>query len=207
MLVPAEEIWWPGPVRGSRWGCGCVPNAPDYLSVSLLGTRTGSERGGRPGRPNWRPSQTVKRGECRGSAVGGGLARHGMAQHPLPPPAAPSPTSCLPVHPRGAGSRCQDRGFPVLLPAACPWFPLRNGEPGATGCSPLQFWLLGPLQRETEAREELSSLQAMFPRAEPHHAGTLLWGCPALSTHSLREGSHPLHAAHGCSLQQVVQQG
>lgn len=150
VLVPAEEIWWPGPVRGSRWGSGCVPNAPDYLSVSLLGTRTGSEHGGRPGRPNWRPSQTVKHGECGGVGQGDwhGTAQHGTHCHPPWHPALHPARWCT----HGEQDRgTRTRGFLVLLPAACPWFPLRNGEPRATGCSPLRLWPLSPLERETEA--------------------------------------------------------
>lgn len=73
--------------EGSRWGSGCIPSAPDYLSVSPLGTRTGSEHGGRPGRPNWRPSQTVKRGERRGSAGGEHVGGTGIAQHVTVPAA------------------------------------------------------------------------------------------------------------------------
>lgn len=151
--------------EGSRWGSGCIPSAPDYLSVSPLGTRTGSEHGGRPGRPNWRPSQTVKRGERRGSAggehVGGDrhcTARHGPRCHPPWRPALHPACWCT----HGEWDRgTRTWGFPVPLPAACPWFPPRNGEPRATGCSTLQFWPSGPLQRETEARKDLSSFQAM----------------------------------------------
>ena len=164
--MPTEEIWRLGLMGGQGGGLGASPNAPDYLSVSPLGTRTGSEHGERPGRPNWRPSQTVKRGECRGSAAGadgGEPARHGthstapMARHPQPLSMAPSPAPTLHgEHGQGAGAR----GFLVLLPAARPRFPPRNWEPGATGCSPLRFPPLGPLRRETEAHKNLSGFQA-----------------------------------------------
>lgn len=88
---PQRRFGGQGQLGGSRWGSGCIPNAPDYLSISPLGTRTGSEHGGRPGRPNWRPSQTVKRGECRGSTWGGrgggGGDWHCTAQHVTVPAA------------------------------------------------------------------------------------------------------------------------
>lgn len=77
--VPTEEISHPGVIGDGVGAAALAPAARFYLSVSPLGTRTGSEHGGRLGRPNWRPSQTVKRGECRGST--GGTARHSLAQH------------------------------------------------------------------------------------------------------------------------------
>lgn len=77
--VPTEEISHPGVIGDGVGAAAPAPAARFYLSVSPLGTRTGSEHGGRLGRPNWRPSQTVKRGECRGSA--GGTARHSLARH------------------------------------------------------------------------------------------------------------------------------
>lgn len=212
---PQRRFGGQGQLGGSRWGSGCIPNAPDYLSISPLGTRTGSEHGGRPGRPNWRPSQTVKRGECRGSTWGGrgggGLALHSTARHcpRCHPPWHPAPhPACWCTH--GEWDRgTRTWGFPVSLPAACPWFPLRNGEPGATGCSALQFWPSGPLQRETEARKDLSSFQAVSQRqslilqapcsGDALHQAPTPWGTgmtpPSPPTHSPAVGA-PCSAWH-----------
>lgn len=143
----------------SRWGSGSVPGAPDYLSISPLGTRTGSERGGRPGRPNWRPSQTVKLGECwaaQRGCWGGGLAQHGAHCHP-PWHLAPPPVTT------GAytGSRI---GAPTLGASWCCFqrrVPSFHQETGSHRLQPPASWHVGPLQRETEARKDLSSFQAL----------------------------------------------
>lgn len=109
--MPTEETEW----SGVRVESACAPSAPDYLSVSPLGTRTESEHGGHPGRPNWRPSQTVKRGECRGSALWGR-------------------TCVLPLGALQAEDQdTRAQGFLVMCPAAHPQFSPRNREPGATG--------------------------------------------------------------------------
>lgn len=123
VLVPTEEIQW----SGVKVGSARVPNAPDYLSVSPLGTRTESEHGGHPGRPNWRASQTVKRGEWRASALGWGQAQHGTVWHcPLcHRPWQPGLCSARGVHTRA-------QGFLVMCPAH-PQFSPRNRESGATG--------------------------------------------------------------------------
>lgn len=125
MLVPTEQIQW----SGVQVGCACVPNAPDYLSVSPLGTRTESEHGGHPGRPNWRPSQTVKRGECRGSAVVGwtSTAWHCPLCHPPWQSGHPWGTQ------QAEDQDTKAQGFLAMSPAAHPWFSPRNREPGATG--------------------------------------------------------------------------
>lgn len=125
VLVPTEEIQW----SGVKVGSAHVPSAPDYLSVSPLGTRTGSEHGGHPGRPNWRPSLTVKRGECRGRAVEGD--KHSMALSPLPSSMAASTVSCPWGTHRAEGQGTRAQGFLVTCPAA--QFSPRNREPGATG--------------------------------------------------------------------------
>lgn len=145
VLVPTEEIEW----SGVKVGPARVPNAPDCLSVSPLGTRTESEHGGHPGRPNWRPSQTVKRGECRGRAVEGN--KHSMAQHGTVPSATlrGSQDCVWPLgYTEGSGvpGDVSSSSSPVLTKKQGAWSHRLN---------PTAILPLGPLQREIEARKNL----------------------------------------------------
>lgn len=162
VLVPTEEIQW----SGVKVGSAHVPSAPDYLSVSPLGTRTGSEHGGHPGRPNWRPSQTVKHGECRGRAVEGD--KHSMAQHGTVPSAIlhGSQHCVLPLgYTQGRGSGHQGSGVPgdvssssVLTKKQRAWSHRLN---------PTVILPLGPFQRETEAWKNLSRFQTSSCPLDP----------------------------------------
>lgn len=171
----AEGYWCPWR-RFSGQGSACVPNAPDYLSVSLLGTRTESEHGGHPGRPNWRESQTVKRGKWRGSAVGWGQAHHGT----VPSATIHGSQDCvLPLeYTAGRGSGHQGSGFLVMCPASSS-SPVLTKKQGSWShrLNPTLILPSGPLQRETEVQKNLSRFWTSYchldllPRASCSHRG------------------------------------